>query len=659
MKNGILYRYSLLSRFEKILLANVFFVSLILISLLILFVWTGDYFVQSMYEQRSLPILNQLIQNQAQHPLEYYLALKKDVALHLFICWSVFSIFMVSGLWSLYRFFFSDKKVCPVVIVFVCSLATAILFLYNYELRITSIHTFFRAGPAYQILNGHIPPLDPLFGGEVLHYQWGYTWAAAVLSKILNITPFSSFSILNVLPLAGCLWLLYKISNLLIDDPKINIFSSFFTIYCGTFINSDTLFKLRDVIPFYGGENRIFPLIIKFNNNSGVPLGLVFFLLMVYGTMKLFEKKKPVLYSLLVLTGAIGSLFFYAAYGPGILAWFGFMGLLWLVKYKDDDFRAFGRTLLLLYALMCVSLLVVSPYLRQISTSGSFLQVDLFNPRIVLQHILNFLLPSLLSFASIVIFRKYWIHSLERRNLSIMVCLFASNLLCYLVFHIPSSVEYKFLLLAMIPFGIIGGIAFTRIQLYSKWLAAGLLFILFIPSLQLFRYQFESSPQRIFDINYITPYYENGTTLESRDPEENAMYRWIRENTSLETYFLDKETRIPVYAQRSLWIGFDTGQRIPGYAMNMLRLKMMHGYDEQEYCRRQQLVQNIFGTENSMTQEEVADYLKRYGIFVVVRDNNSKIPLDHYGLNEVFNSDTGRFSIFATVSAKDLRSPEY
>ena len=655
MKNRILHRYSLLSRFEQVLLAGVFVISLILIPLLILFALAGDPFIQSIYKQHSLPVLKHLIQNQDQFPLEYYLAIKKDVALHLLVLWSLLAVFMVSCLSILYRFFFSNKKLHPAVLILVCCMATALLFLYNPELRVTSIHTFFRAGPAYQIMNGYTPPLDPLFGGEVLHYQWGYPWAAALLSKILNITPFGSFGILNVLSLAGCLWLLYKISNLLIDNPKINIFSSFFTIYCGTFIYTHTLSKLKGAAPFYGGEHRVFPLLVKFHANNGAPLGLVFFLLMVYAAMKLFEKKKTVLYSFLVLSGTIGSLFFYAAYGPGILAWFGSLSLLWLIKYKNDDFKTFGQTLLLLYILVVVSLLAVSPYLRQLASSGGFLVVELFKPKIALQNLLNFLLPSSLTLLVIILFRKYLIDSLERRNVSLMGCLFLSNMSCYLFYHIPSNVEYKYLLLALLPFGIIGGIALTRVQQCSKWAALGLFLLLCWPSLKLCEYQFKSSPRNIFDINYTAPYYENGTTLESRDTEENEMYKWIRENTSMDTYFLDSKTKIPVYAQRSLWVGFDNGEKLPGYAMTITRIKMLHGYDDQEFSRRQQIAQNLFGTENSMTEEDIAAYLEHNHLFVVVRDNNIiKVSLDRYGIREVFASKTGRFRIIAPLPKKPL-----
>ncbi|MHC5158030.1 MAG: hypothetical protein ACYSOZ_08060, partial [Planctomycetota bacterium] len=69
MKNRILARYRSLSRFEQFLLATVLITSLILVPLLILFACAGNGFIQFIYEHRSLPFLNRLIQ--PQYPLEY------------------------------------------------------------------------------------------------------------------------------------------------------------------------------------------------------------------------------------------------------------------------------------------------------------------------------------------------------------------------------------------------------------------------------------------------------------------------------------------------------------------------------------------------------------------------------------------------------------
>jgi hypothetical protein len=649
MKNPIWRAFQSIDRFEKTILLTFSLVSLILIVCLAYFVLAGDDLIGSIYEQRSLPVLNKLIEHQSLHPLEYYLGLKKDIAQHLLLLWSVFAALAVSGLTILHRFFFTDKTLHPIWVIFPCCLVTSFIYLYNVEWKVISIHTFFRAQIVYQIMNGNCPPMDPLFAGETLHYQWGYPWAAAFLSNLLNITPFSSFAWINVLSLGCCLWLLYKISNRLIDDPKINIFSAFFVIYCGTIIGPGIIAKLSRMIPFYTGENRIFPLILKFHNNNGVPLGLVFFLLMVYGTLRLFEKKMMFFYSFLVFIGAACCMFFYAAFGPAILAWTGSIGLWWLLKYKDENFRALGRPLLILCILMTLSIAVASPYLRQISSSGGFLEMEFLNPGILIGNFLNFILPTCAGVCVIFWSRKYLSRNLHLQNLSLLSCLFLASITCYFIFHFPSHVEYKFLLAALLPFGVVTGIAFSHIRHRSRWMALALLGLFALPAIQVIRYHFESSPRTLFDINYMAPYYENGTALESRNPEENAMYHWIRENTSLEACFLDAETKIPVYAQRSLWVAFDTGGTLPGYGMTVPRMKIMHGYDDREFSLRQQVVQNLFGSQRSMTEQEMVTYLMQNRLNVVIRKDNMTFPLDHPQLQEIFASETGQFRIITAL----------
>ncbi len=654
MKKTIFDKYSSLDRIEQRLLISISLISMALISSLVLYVLAGENFVRSIYLQRSFSFFNKLIQNQDLHSLEYYLDMRKDIAIYIFLVWSTLSVFATSGVIFVNRFFFSEKKLRPIWIILICCLAATVLYLYNLEWKVTAIHSFFRGQAMYQIMNGNCPPMDALFGGEPLHYQWGYPWAAAFVASMLNVTPFSAYAIINVLSLAGCLWLLYKISNLLIDDPKVNIFSALFTLYCGTFIGNATLGRLGKLIPFYGGENRLFPILIKFSSNNGNPIGLVFFLLMVFATMKIFERKRPFFYGFLIALGATCCIFFYAAFGPGIIAWVGFAGLLWLTKYKDNDFKDFGRGFLLMSILIAVSVLAVSPYLRLLSSSGGFLQVEFLNMKTLCRGFFSFLLPSSLSIIVIMFFRKYLAENLNRRNLSLLVCLFLSSVTCYLFFHIPGNAEYKFLLLGMLPFGIIAGIAFTRIRFHSKWLALGLFTLLFIPSLIISYHQFASSPGTIFDVYRNAPFYENGTALESSDAEENSMYIWIRENTTMDTYFLDKETKIPVFAQRTLWVGFDTGEKLPGYSMTVPRIKSLHGYDDQEFSRRNEVAQNIFGSQDSMTEEEIVAYLVEKQLFVVVRDNNIKIPTDHPDLQGIFTSEKGRFKIAAPAVLKTL-----
>jgi len=651
MKNVIVHGWNQLSRFEKTVLAGTAGASLIAAVVLFLFAVGGDSLVKAAYEERLPAVFNRVIQVQDSYPLQHYLALKTDIALHLLMLWAAGCALGVPSILIVYRFFFSDRPVRIGWLIFVCCLSLVLLFAYNFDLKINSVHTFFYTGPVYQILNGNVPPMDPLFGGEILHYQWGHGWAAAMLSKLVHVTPFSSFLIINVLSLAGCLWLLYRISFMVTASRSVSVFCSFFVIYCGTILNWQAIADLHRRFPFYLGEDRVFPLLVKFVNNNAATFGLFFFLLAAWGTLKLFERRKTVLYSLAVLAGAVGTLFFYTAYGPGMLAWVGCIGL-WVVICKRGEFASYGRTLGLLCALMVIVLAVMYPYLRQISSSGGYLRVELFNLRFATANLLHFLVPTFPTLGLILIFRKHIVDSVNRQHLALLGCLFVSNMGCYILFHFPSSIEYKFMLLALVPFGLVGGIALARLRHYSRWAALGLFALLCLPSVQLYLYQFSASPRTVFDVHYTAPFYENGMALERRDPEENELYQWIRRHTSTDRYFADRETRVPVYAQRSLWVAFETGKFLPGYAMSATRIKDLHGYDQQEFDRRQQVVQNLYGSENTLTAEEIAVRLAEDHVYVIVRNDNLQKSLAAHGFEEVFVSETARFRVL--VPAADL-----
>ncbi|MCI0498067.1 MAG: hypothetical protein L0Y36_00095 [Planctomycetales bacterium] len=644
MKTRLLNWYHSLDRFEQVLLAGVLIISVILIPLLILFACAGGGLIQSVYEQRSLPFLNRLIQHH--YPLDHYLAMRKDMAVYLFVLWVLFCVIGVSGLMFLNRFFFSEGNVSVPWFIFICCLASAFLFQYNTEWKVMSNHGFFRAGMAYQIINGNWPPMDPLFGGEILHYEWGYPWAGAQMSKLFNVSPFTSFAVINLICHACCLLLLYKISNLLIDAPKVNIFSAFFTLYCLSTFHRGILTKLEEILPIYSGILGPFPLIHKFLNINGMPLGLVFFLLTVYSGIKLFERKHIRRYGLLVFISSACCIFFYAGYVPGIVAWVGLLCLVGLVCYKKETAKSYRLPLICLAVSVFISLLATAPYLRQVSAVGAVSDVVFFHPFHFVQNVLNFLVPSILVCLVVFIFRKFLMDNLNRIPLFLVSCLFVSVFACYLFIHYPYTLEYKFLYLALVPFGIVSGIAFMRIQHYSKWLALGLFLISVYPSLKIYEYLIERSPRNLFDVEYNAPFYEKGMCLESSDSEENSMYRWIRANASMTTYFVDAEVKIPVYAQRSLWVVLDNDIFPPGYGLHTSRFKYLHGYDLDEYSRRQEVVQNIYGLKKSMESQELLSYILRNNLYIIVRSNNTAVPAVLVQLQEVFSSDGGQYRVF-------------
>ena len=167
----------------------------------------------------------------------------------------------------------------------ICLGLFTLVFIYavNANHRVYAYHGFFRAGIVYQILNGYIPPLDPLFAGETVHSPWGNELLVACVSRLFHITPPYSFAILNVVCLVLVMILVYKISSLLIKDERANTLSVMIAIFgIAVFPNALTR-TLRTLIPHL--EFRAAHLARKFLCPNGVPLGLAFFFLFLSGLL--------------------------------------------------------------------------------------------------------------------------------------------------------------------------------------------------------------------------------------------------------------------------------------------------------------------------------------------------------------------------------------
>ncbi|HVP57161.1 MAG TPA: hypothetical protein VMU02_03600, partial [bacterium] len=89
-------------------------------------------------------------------------------------------------------FFLAGKRIPKIWLVALGVAPVALIYVLNPEFRVYSFHSFMHAGIIYQILNGNIPPTDPLLAGHAVAYPWGGHLIAAGLSRVFDITPFLS-----------------------------------------------------------------------------------------------------------------------------------------------------------------------------------------------------------------------------------------------------------------------------------------------------------------------------------------------------------------------------------------------------------------------------------------------------------------------------------
>jgi len=218
----------------------------------------------------------------------------------------------------LYQVLFSGAKKSLFLASFIFMFILASIYGLNPNNRVYSGHGFTHAGITYQILNGKVPPSNPLLAGEALLYPWGYEFIAAVITRIFSITPFYSYAIINIISLGIVMFLIYQISRLLINDRKANILSVIISIFGIIILNP----YLRRVLKSFGiyPEWRGVPVFVKFSNINGTPVGLVFYLMFLYSVIKIFVGKKPGFNAALFFLSILGCGFVYAPLLPAVVA---------------------------------------------------------------------------------------------------------------------------------------------------------------------------------------------------------------------------------------------------------------------------------------------------------------------------------------------------
>ena len=243
----------------------------------------------------------------------------------------------------LYREIFTGKHVRLIWYVLLTVLTMAVMYALNPNNRVYSYHGFMHAGIVYQVLNGNIPPLNPLLGGEPLLYPWGYHLLAAGSSSLLNLSPAYSFAFINVLSAVIVLVLAYKISQTLVSSRPHNLFSALLTLTGATVFNKQMVDLIIDHVHI-DIENLAIPYFIKFTNVNASPLGIVLYLLFLLAYIKTSQPGRYKLYyGALLFLSVAGCGFIYPLMFPGILACTAtlFIGeiALFLTDFQGSKFR--------------------------------------------------------------------------------------------------------------------------------------------------------------------------------------------------------------------------------------------------------------------------------------------------------------------------------
>ncbi|MFZ1947974.1 MAG: hypothetical protein WAW06_10555, partial [bacterium] len=283
----------------------------------------------------------------------------------------VFSAFVAVSLAWL-ALFLAGRRIPKPWLVALGVSPVVLIYLFNPEFRVYSFHGFMHAGITYQILNGIIPPADPLLAGHTVVYPWGSHLAAALICRIFSVTPFMALAALNVISLALAIVLVYKISKLIVDNERANILSVVVSLYAITFTNPALMRILPETVP---SEFRGVPILLKFITINVLPEGLVLFLVFIYSVL-LLERTGKIIPGLPLLVGSIlGVGVAYPAFLLGIAASLVLLWIASVVMLRYDRLRWRLKTIALSVASLVAAVLVVRPLLAALG-AGTASQIQ-------------------------------------------------------------------------------------------------------------------------------------------------------------------------------------------------------------------------------------------------------------------------------------------
>ncbi|MBI9016345.1 MAG: hypothetical protein JEZ07_03685 [Phycisphaerae bacterium] len=394
--------------------------------------------------------------------------------------------------------------------------------------------------------------------------------------------------------------------------------------------------------------------ISKFTNLAGHPLGLAFYCLFLYNTIKVFNYPANwKSYFGLIFSISVGG-FLYMPFLPAVLGISAFLVLLLLFLMKFAYIQKQYRTVLLFSGSVFFAFLLILPYLLTTIRSGSVEKaVTFFSFYYLGIHLLVILLNIFpVIFVLFFVARKFIIAQKTIPLLIVAISLFTS-LGMYSFVHFNGFIEYKFLALFVLTAGIFGGIAFDLFIDKNK-LCMITAFILLLSmnwpilyNMKREHYMYNSHP---------LPYFEKGKYIYSTDSQANEMYDWIRANTGINDVFVDTDYVLPVLTQRQLYIAVDLPdiQSPPGFEYKVADFVVArHGHSNQEYEQRWSVFNSIYQSNKISSFLDFDNYVnKAQSVFIVIRPTNSGVEIDRDFFELVFSSSGEKYFLYKYLTNK-------
>lgn len=486
-----------------------------------------------------------------------------------------------------------SRKVPPIVFFLLGLAPVIVVYLLNPNHRIYSFHGFLHAGTVYQILENGLPPSNPLFAGEPLLYPWGFHTVVAGCVALFHVSPPWAFAAVNLISLALLLYLTYQIAAALTEDRTARLLAVILTLFAFSFFPSKPfagLLQVMDVEIATDQAKRISPLLNKFTNANGVPLGLLCFALWLRSLIAVHTVDGArVRATIFLFLGTFGCGF---AYPLLFLPLTASAALIVAIMALGRDRRMRAATMRAAATMAAAGLLLLPFfYLFAAAKEGTASLHLSFEPARVARQGGQFLLAVLPLAAVAVVYRQALLPLIRRRSpaLTILAATALASAALYLFLVIPTGASYKPMIAFVYAAGIAGALPFAELLRRRGTVATLLLAALLMPLAEITLIRLKRGR------NWPIICSENGRDLVHTDSDLKRFYHWIRTATPPQAVFVDSVLHLPVFARRQLFIGMDSGKPKLGYTLRIRDyLRLSNGYDQAAVRRRRTVVKRLF-----------------------------------------------------------------
>jgi hypothetical protein len=508
-------------------------------------------------------------------------------------------------------------------------LPPVVLLLASPDLRVYGYHGFVQAGIVYQILGGNVPPTSPLLAGHPGTYPWGGALVLAGICRLLGISPFWAAGLVAIASLAVLLAVTYRIGLLVTGDAEASLFGTAVSLYAFSFTQSvpDSALKsaLNALLPIPYAEPRGAPILEKFNGCTAFPLGLALYALALLLLLRLSRDGSPNGRRLAAFAATVLALaFVYPFLVPPMVLISGVAVLLaWRAGGQER------RLAVLLAGALALVGAIILPYSLQLAAGRSgpvFRLVPI--PALVRQA--SVVVVTFLPVSVLLVWARRTVRERLRpqgRAAALLLVGAVMNVLLFAFVLAPLWSQYKFLLLAIFAFGIVGGVAFRRLR-ERAWPVALAVLTLFLLPFGLdcvHKARDWNTAPRVFR--------EAGVALEHQEPALRDLDRWTRASSDPRSVFVDTDLGLPAYGQRALYVALPRQEALDalnaragvpatgdGYTLDpRLFLRDVDGYPADLVDQRQQVAARLLSGEEPSRADLAAVAATGPRAFLVLR----------------------------------------